>query len=204
MRPEEIEQASMKTIAAEMAPWRGAKEELPVVMRVIHATADFDFQKTLRFSPDAVSVARAALKRGATIVTDTMMAAAGISKKACSALGVTVTCRMSEPSVAEEACRRGVTRAAVTMERAAQQTPEAIYVIGNAPTALLRLCQLIDEKKAAPALVVGVPVGFVNVVESKERLARTAVPSVIAMGRKGGSTVASAIVNALLYGIVRP
>ncbi|MGI6075689.1 MAG: precorrin-8X methylmutase [Pyramidobacter sp.] len=204
MKPEEIELASMKTIAAEMAPWQGTEEELPVVMRVIHATADFEFQRTLRFSPDVVNVARAALKRGTPIVTDTMMAAAGISKKACSALGVTVTCRMSAPAIAEEARARGVTRAIVSMEAAARQTPGAIYVIGNAPTALIRLCELIDEKKAAPALVVGVPVGFVNVVESKERLARTDVPSIIAMGRKGGSTVASAILNALLYGIVRP
>ena len=132
-----------------------------------------------------------------------MMAAAGISKKSCAALGVSVVCRMSDPDVAQEAVSRGVTRAVVSMERAVAQTPEAIFAIGNAPTALIRLCELIDEGKARPALVVGVPVGFVNVIESKERLARTDVPSIIAMGRKGGSTVASAILNALLYGIFR-
>ncbi|MBP5212011.1 MAG: precorrin-8X methylmutase, partial [Pyramidobacter sp.] len=128
---------------------------------------------------------------------------AGISKKSCAALGVSVVCRMSEPEVAAEAVSRGVTRAVVSMERAVEATPEAIFAIGNAPTALIRLCELIDEGKAKPALVVGVPVGFVNVIESKERLARTNVPSIIAMGRKGGSTVASAILNALLYGIYR-
>ena len=203
MRPEEIEQASMRTIAAEMEPWTGPSENLDVVKRVIHTTADFEFQKNLRFTPDAVGKARTALKNGATVVTDTMMAAAGISKKSCAALGVSVVCRMSDPDVAKEAVSRGVTRAVVSMERAVAQTPEAIFAIGNAPTALIRLCELIDEGKACPALVVGVPVGFVNVIESKERLARTDVPSIIAMGRKGGSTVASAILNALLYGIFR-
>ena len=202
-RPDEIEQASMRTIAAEMEPWTGPAEDLDVVKRVIHTTADFEFQKNLRFTPDAVSKAREALRRGVTVVTDTMMAAAGISKKSCAALGVPVVCRMSAPEIAEEALSRGVTRAVVSMEHAVAETPEAIFAIGNAPTALIRLCELIDEGKAHPALVVGVPVGFVNVIESKERLARTNVPSIIAMGRKGGSTVASAILNALLYGIYR-
>jgi precorrin-8X/cobalt-precorrin-8 methylmutase len=203
MRPEEIEQASMKIIAAEMDPWQGPAENLPVVMRVIHATADFDFQKNMYFTHDAVNLGREALRRGTPIVTDTMMAAAGISRKACAALGVTVTCRMSDPEIAAEAKARGTTRAAVSMEAAVRSTPDAVYVIGNAPTALIRLCELIDEGKAAPALVVGVPVGFVHVVESKERLVKTHVSAIIAMGRKGGSTVAAAILNALLYGITR-
>ena len=203
MRPEEIEQASMKTIVAEMEPWRGPEENLPVVMRVIHTTADFEFQKNLRFTPDVVGRAREALRAGTTIVTDTMMAAAGVNKKACRALGVQVVCRMSDAAVGEEAAFRGVTRAVVSMEAAVRETPQAVFAIGNAPTALIRLCELIDAGEARPALVVGVPVGFVNVIESKERLARTAVPSIVAMGRKGGSAVASAILNALLYGITR-
>ena len=203
MKPDEIEQASMRTIAAEMAPWSGSKEELDVVMRVIHTTADFEYQKNLRFTPDVVGKARAALRDGVPIVTDTMMAAAGVSKKSCAALGVSVVCRMSAPEVAREALSRGVTRAVVSMEHAVAATPQAIFAIGNAPTALIRLCELIDEGKAQPALVVGVPVGFVNVIESKERLLRTNVPSIAAVGRKGGSTVASAILNALLYGIIR-
>ena len=205
LRPMDIEKRSFEIISGILAE-EGVvldPENEPVIKRVIHTTADFEFQKNLRFTPDAVGKARTALKNGATVVTDTMMAAAGISKKSCAALGVSVVCRMSDPDVAKEAVSRGVTRAVVSMERAVAQTPEAIFAIGNAPTALIRLCELIDEGKARPALVVGVPVGFVNVIESKERLARTDVPSIIAMGRKGGSTVASAILNALLYGIFR-
>ncbi len=204
MRPEEIERASMKIIAAEMAPYVGPEENRDVVMRVIHATADFDFEKNLRFSPDAVNLARKALRAGTPIVTDTMMAAAGVNKKACASLGVEIFCRMSSPEIAAEAAARNMTRAGLSMEIATKTTPGAIFAIGNAPTALLRLCELIDEGAAHPALVIGVPVGFVNVLESKERLARTQVPSIIAMGRKGGSTVAAAVLNAILYGIARP
>lgn len=201
MRPEEIEQASMKTITEEMGAWTGAEENLPVVKRVIHTTADFDFKETMLFSAEAVTKARKALASGAAVVTDTQMAAAGINKAAAAKYNVRVICRMSDPEIREEALRRGVTRAVVSMEAAVRETPEAIFAIGNAPTALIRLCELIKEEKAKPALVIGVPVGFVNVVESKELLARTDVPFIAAMGRKGGSTVASAIVNALLYGI---
>ena len=201
MRPEEIEQASMKTITEEMGAWTGAEENLTVVKRVIHTTADFDFKKTMLFSAEAVTKARKALADGAAVVTDTQMAAAGINKAAAAKYNVRVICRMSDPEIREEALRRGVTRAVVSMETAVRDTPEAIFAIGNAPTALIRLCELIKEEKAKPALVIGVPVGFVNVVESKELLARTDGPFIAAMGRKGGSTVASAIVNALLYGI---
>ena len=201
MRPEEIEQASMKTITEEMGAWTGAEENLTVVKRVIHTTADFDFKETMLFSAEAVTKARKALADGAAVVTDTQMAAAGINKAAAAKYNVRVICRMSDPEIREEALRRGVTRAVVSMETAVRDTPEAIFAIGNAPTALIRLCELIKEEKAKPALVIGVPVGFVNVVESKELLARTDVPFIAAMGRKGDSTVASAIVNALLYGI---
>lgn len=201
MKPEEIEQESMRIIASEMSPWSGPEENLPVVKRVVHTTADFDFVKNLRFSDKAVSRAREALKGGAAIVTDTNMAAAGINKASASRFGVEVTCRMADREVREASIARGVTRAVVSMEIAAERTPNAIFAIGNAPTALIRLCELIKEGRAKPALVIGVPVGFVNVVESKELLVRTDVPYIAAMGRKGGSTVASAIVNALLYGI---
>ncbi|WP_279008106.1 precorrin-8X methylmutase [Synergistes jonesii] len=201
MKPKEIEQKSMWIIASEMEGWRGAPEELPVVKRVIHTTADFDFAENMRFSANAVNDAREALKRGVAIVTDTNMAAAGINKAACSRFGIEVVCRMADPAVRGEAEARGTTRAAVSMEAAAEATPDAIFAIGNAPTALLRLCELIDEGRCAPSLVIGVPVGFVNVVESKERLLAAHVPYITALGRKGGSSVASAIVNALLYGI---
>jgi precorrin-8X/cobalt-precorrin-8 methylmutase len=201
MRPEEIEQESMKTIKREMGKWNGSEGELPVVMRVIHATADFDFKDNLRFSENAVDAAREALSSGCTLVTDTKMAAAGVNMLAASRFGVEAVCRMSDICVREAAKARGVTRAVVSIEEAVKRTPEAIFAIGNAPTALIRLCELIDEGKARPRLVIGVPVGFVNVIESKERLVKTNVPYIAAMGRKGGSAVACAIVNALLYGI---
>ena len=201
MGPEEIERASMAIIGREMGDWAGPAENLPVLKRVIHTTADFDFVRNLLFSPNAVRLGREALRRGVTVVTDTAMAAAGIGKPAAARWGVSVVCRMADPDVRDEALRRGVTRAVVIMERAAAETPDAIFAIGNAPTALIRLCELVREGAARPSLVVGVPVGFVNVVESKEMLAATDVPYIAAMGRKGGSPVASAVVNALLYGM---
>lgn len=201
MGPEEIERASMAIIGREMGDWAGPAENLPVLKRVIHTTADFDFVRNLLFSPNAVRLGREALRRGVTVVTDTAMAAAGIGKPAAARWGVSVVCRMADPDVRDEALRRGVTRAVVSMERAAAETPDAIFAIGNAPTALIRLCELVREGAARPSLVVGVPVGFVNVVESKEMLAATDVPYIAAMGRKGGSPVASAVVNALLYGM---
>ena len=201
MRPEEIEQASMAIIAKEMGTWSGEEENLPIVKRVIHTTADFEFKNTMKFSERAVPKAREALASGVTVVTDTQMAAAGINKASAAKFGVNVVCRMSDPEIRDKASSRGVTRAVVSMEAAAEATPNAIFAIGNAPTALIRLCELIKEGRAKPALVIGVPVGFVNVVESKEILAKSGVPFIAAMGRKGGSTVASAIVNALLYGI---
>ena len=201
MGPEEIERASMAIIGREMGDWAGPAENLPVLKRVIHTTADFDFVRNLLFSPKAVRLGREALRRGVTVVTDTAMAAAGIGKPAAARWGVSVVCRMADPDVRDEALRRGVTRAVVSMERAAAETPDAIFAIGNAPTALIRLCELIRDRTARPSLVVGVPVGFVNVVESKEMLVATDVPYIAAMGRKGGSPVASAVVNALLYGM---
>lgn len=202
MKPNEIEQASMNIIESEMGAWNGAPEELPIVKRVIHTTADFEYAKSLRFSPKAVEAARAALKSGCAVVTDTNMAAAGINKSACSRFGVEVVCRMADSHVREVAASRGTTRAVVSMEEAAKATPNAIFAIGNAPTALIRLCELIEAGKCSPSLVIGVPVGFVNVVESKERLLALSsnTPYIVAVGRKGGSTVAAAIVNALLYG----
>ena len=201
MGPEEIERASMAIIGREMGDWAGPAENLPVLKRVIHTTADFDFVRNLLFSPNAVRLGREALRRGVTVVTDTAMAAAGIGKPAAARWGVSVVCRMADPEVGEEARRRGVTRAVVCMERAVEATPDAVFAIGNAPTALMRLCELIREGRARPSLVVGVPVGFVNVVESKEVLAAMDVPQIVAMGRKGGSTVAAAILNALFYGM---
>lgn len=202
--PGDIERTSMSIIAAELAE-RGVvlpPEQEAVVKRVIHTTADFDYANNLRFTPGAAELGQAALKQGVPIVTDTNMAKAGISKPSLEAFGCTLRCFMAEPEVAELARERGLTRAAVSMERAAQEYPGAILAVGNAPTALLRIAELMEEG-LRPALVIAVPVGFVNVVESKELLFAACetrgVPAIAAMGRKGGSNVAAAICNALLY-----
>ena len=203
-RPSDIEGESMRIIAAELAQMGitlPAVQE-PVVKRVIHTTADFDYAHSLRFTHGAVEAAVKALRAGASIVTDTNMAKAGVSKTALAKLGGEAYCFMADPEVAREAKSRGVTRAAVCMEKAAAEYPGAALAVGNAPTALLKLCQLM-EGGLRPAFVVAVPVGFVNVVESKERMVeaceRYGVPCIAAMGRKGGSNVAAAICNAILY-----
>lgn len=184
------------------------KTEIPpenkaVVKRVIHCTADFDYAENLAFSDGAVKKGIEALKNGCTVVTDTQMARSGINKAALSKLGCDVQCFMSDPDVAEEAKARGCTRARVSMEKAARLGKELIFAVGNAPTALLTLRELIDEGAVSPALVIGVPVGFVNIIEAKEAIMETKVPYIVARGRKGGSNVAAAIVNALMYQITR-
>ena len=175
-----------------------------VIKRVIHTTADFDYADNLTFSEHAVQKGIAALKGGCDIVTDTQMAKAGINKTILASLGGEVHCFMSDPDVAQEVKTRGVTRAFVSMEKATALEKPCIFAIGNAPTALLSLEQLMEEGKAAPALIIGVPVGFVNVEASKEQIIAAArAPYIIACGRKGGSNVAAAICNALLYQIRR-
>ncbi len=199
-KPEEIEAKSFAIIRSEMESWQGSIEESWVVLRVIHASADFDFQHTLAFSKDAVTRGMTALQNGATIVSDTNMALAGISKPALAACGGQAVCLMADEDVAVEAKERGVTRAVVAVEKAAERYPNGVFAIGNAPTALLRLIELVRDGVAQPALVIGAPVGFVNVVEAKEELLKTDIPYICARGRKGGSTIAAAICNALLYG----
>ncbi len=202
--PSGIEAESMRIIGAELKD-RGLTLEPgteAVVKRVIHTTADFDYAVNLRFTEGAVERAVAAFQAGASIVTDTNMAKAGVSKAALGKLGGQVHCFMADPEVAQAAKTQGTTRAAVCMEKAAREHPGAVLAVGNAPTALLKLCELM-EAGLRPALVVGAPVGFVNVVESKERVlavcGKYGVPCIAAMGRKGGSNVAAAICNALLY-----
>ena len=201
--PAGIERASMAAIAAELTA-RGVTlppETETVVRRVIHATADFDFVEALRFTPHAVSHGVKAV-RGGVIVTDTNMALAGLNRSAMARLGTQAHCLMAEAFIAEEARKKETTRAAVSMEWALERYPGAVFAVGNAPTALFRLAEGIDAG-ARPALIIGVPVGFVNVAESKERLweccLRRRIPAIAAMGRKGGSGVAAAICNALLY-----
>ena len=205
MRPQEIETRSMEIIEEELGERAAAwpPEELLVVKRCIHTSADFDYGENLVFSPGAVEIALEALRNGVTIVTDTSMAAAGINKRSAAALGVEVRCFIADPDVAAEAKRRGITRSAVCMERAAALGRPVIAAVGNAPTALIRIKELADEGRFRPELVIGVPVGFVNVVEAKEMILGTDIPHIVARGRKGGSNIAAAIVNALLYQVRR-
>lgn len=204
VRPEEIEKRSMEIIRQELEQ-RGPlppEDCLPVVMRVIHTTADFDFRDSLFFSPGAVAAGIAALKSGAWVVTDTNMAKAGVSKTALEKLGGQALCFMADPEIKRAAEERGATRAAVSMEAAAKLSTGGaplILAVGNAPTALIRARELTAEGKLTPALVIGAPVGFVQVVESKDLWLDAPCPRIIARGRKGGSTVAAAILNALLY-----
>ncbi len=203
MKPADIEKRSFAIITEELGGRTFPDGIAEVVKRVIHTSADFDYADNLCFSPDAVEKAKAALEAGATIVTDTNMALAGISKPTLAKLGGKAVCLMADEAVAREAKARGVTRATVSMEHAARLDGPLIFAIGNAPTALIRLHELIGEGAVSPALVIGVPVGFVNVVESKELFLGGDTPYIIARGRKGGSNVAAAIVNALLYQIVK-
>lgn len=200
--PMEIEKRSMEIIESAL-PADIPEENKAVVKRVIHCTADFDYAKNLTFSADAVQKALEALRNGCDIVTDTQMALSGINKATASKLGCTVHCFMSDPDVAEQAKERGITRAVVSMEKAANLNKPLIFAIGNAPTALLKIRELIDAGKITPLLVIGVPVGFVNIIESKEAIMETDVPFIVSKGRKGGSNVAAAIVNALMYQITR-
>ena len=200
--PREIEKRSLEIIESELTV-DIPQENLAVVKRVIHTTADFDYAVNLAFSDEAVAKALEALRSGCDIVTDTQMAKSGINKTAAEKLGINIPCFMSDPDVAAEAKERGCTRAKVSMEKAARVAGSGIFAIGNAPTALIMLREMIDEGRISPKLVVGVPVGFVNVVESKEEIMQTGVPYIVARGRKGGSTVAAAIINALMYQITR-
>ena len=197
--PREIEQKSMETITKELNGRTWPEPEFSVIKRCIHTSADFDYADNLCFSPDACRIGIEAIKNGADIVTDTKMAMSGINKNKLSTFGGQVHCYISDPDVIEEAKARGCTRSVVSMERGAQIQKPVIFVVGNAPTALIELDRLIKEGKVKPALIVGVPVGFVNVVESKELIMEAGVPYIVARGRKGGSNIGAAIINALLY-----
>ena len=204
VKPEEIEKRSMAIIESEMPAGSWTPEERLVVKRCIHTAADFDYAENLYFSPGAVDEALRIMRSGGfTIVTDTNMAAAGINKQALTKLGGAVRCFMAEADVAKEAKERGVTRGAVSMERAAALEGPLIVAVGNAPTALIRLWEMMEAGQIRPAFVIGAPVGFVNVVESKELICRSQAPCIVAKGRKGGSGIAAAICNALMYQLTR-
>ena len=203
--PEEIEKRSFEIIAEELKE-RGIEfplEQEMITKRVIHTSADFDYADTMTYSKNAVSIAKELLKNGADIVTDTNMALSGINKSALSKLGGQAHCFMADEDVARIAKKRGVTRAVVSMEKAARINKPVIFAIGNAPTALIQLYEMIQEGNWCPSFVIGVPVGFVNVEVAKEFIMETEVPYIINRGRKGGSNVAAAICNALLYELTR-
>ncbi|MEN8135015.1 MAG: precorrin-8X methylmutase [Thermodesulfobacteriota bacterium] len=198
IKPAEIEAESFRIIAEELGPTKHTAEEFAVVQRVIHATGDFSFADNLRFSADAVAVATTAIKAGRNILTDVNMAAAGVSRNILSRWGGQVVCKVAEPEVAARAKEGGKTRSEVAIEQGMQENI-GIVAIGNAPTALLKVMALIEQGAIPkPDLVVGVPVGFVNAAESKELLNQKEYPYITALGRKGGSPVAAAIVNAIL------
>ena len=198
MRPDEIEQRSFQIIEEEAGTHRFSADQWPIVRRIIHTTADFEYLQTMRFHPNAVSAGIEAIRSGQSVITDTNMARVGIRSKDLQRFGVDVRCFMEDPNVHRIAQQQETTRAAAAVDAAVASMNGGIYAVGNAPTALMRLIELIDKGKARPALVVGLPVGFVNAAESKTALAALDIPSITNTGRKGGSNVAASVVNALL------
>lgn len=205
VKPEDIEARSMEIIVSELDGRTWPEPTFSVVRRCIHTSADFDYADNLAFSENAVELGIEAIRGGADIVTDTKMAAAGINKTKLGSYGGQVHCYISDDDVVAEAKKRGTTRATICMEHGAKvaETKPVVFAIGNAPTALVRICELIDEGRLKPALVIGAPVGFVNVVEAKELLMETldrhGIPYIVPKGRKGGSNIAATICNAMMY-----
>lgn len=200
--PMDIEKRSFEIIGEEMGPHNFDERELSIIKRVIHTTADFQYKDITYIREGAIDSALETLKKGVTIYTDTKMALSGINKKALEQLNCKVVCYVSEPEVAAIAKERGITRSMAAVEKAVYDGVE-IFVFGNAPTALFRLKELIEEGKANPSFVVGAPIGFVGAAESKEEFEKVSMPMITVRGRKGGSTVAAAIINALMYMIVK-
>jgi len=199
VKPNEIEKRSMEIITQELNGRTWPEPQFSIVKRCIHTSADFDYADNLCFSENAAMLGVEALRRGAVIVTDTKMAWSGINKKKLAEYGGEAYCFMADEDVAKEAQERGCTRAAICMERGAALGKEVIFAVGNAPTALIRLYELIQQGKVDPALIIGAPVGFVNVVEAKELIMTAGVPYIVPRGRKGGSNIAATICNAMLY-----
>ena len=197
IKPDDIEARSFEIIQSEL-PRPLDLALAPVIMRVIHTTADFEYVESLAFSEGVIEHAMAALRQGITIVSDTNMVKSGVDKSRLGSLGGEIHCFISDEDVAETARRDGITRARVSVDKAAALGKPIIFAVGNAPTSLMRICELKESGECDPVLVIGVPVGFVNVVESKEMLIRSGIPYITARGRKGGSNVAAAICNALL------
>jgi len=198
MKPEQIEALSFQIIEKEAGLHPFSDPQWAVVRRIIHTTADFEYLSTVRFQPDAIAAGIRAIRLGRSIVCDTRMAQAGMKKQALSRFGVRVECFIEDPRVVRAAAEEGITRAAAAVDTALEVMEGGLYAVGNAPTALLRLVERLREKRARPALVVGFPVGFVNAAETKAALLETDIPYITNTGRKGGSNVAAAVINALL------
>jgi precorrin-8X/cobalt-precorrin-8 methylmutase len=198
MKPHEIEQLSFQIIDSEAGDHGFGSDQWPVVRRVIHTSADFEWQQMIRLHPQAIVAGVAAIRSGCAIITDTNMARVGIRQRDLVRFGCTVNCYMTDERVAETAACKGITRANAAVDVAAPMLSGGIYVVGNAPTALLRLIDLINQGTVRPALVVGLPVGFVKAAESKALLLAGEVPYITNVGRKGGSNVAAAVVNAMI------
>ncbi len=198
--PQEIENKSFSIISHELGDriFRSNAEE-KIIKRIIHTTADFDFANLTHIADGAIEAGMQALKNGKHIVTDTRMVASGINKIQLAKYGVEIRCFMDNEEVAKIAKEKGITRAIVSMQKAAKDPDNQIYAIGNAPTALFALKELIEQGHIKPALIIGVPVGFVGAAESKAALETLDVPHIVTRGRKGGSTIAACIVNAMLY-----
>ena len=199
VKPRDIERRSFEIITEELGDKKLDPEKELIIKRCIHTSADFEYADSLCFSEGAVEKAMEALKNGACIVTDTQMGRSGINKRALARYGGEVYCFISDEDVAETEKKNGTTRATASMDKAAEMKKPLIFAIGNAPTALVRLYELMEEGKINPALIIGVPVGFVNVVQSKELIMESKAPYIVAKGRKGGSNIAACICNALLY-----
>ena len=199
VKPEDIEKRSMEIITSELNGRTWDEPKFSIIKRCIHTSADFDYADNLKFSENAEIIGVKALRNGAHIITDTKMAAAGINKNKLSSYGGEVHCFISDDDVIREAKERGETRATVSMEKAAGLDVPLIFALGNAPTALFSLCKLVREGKVRPELIIGVPVGFVNVIESKEDIMSLDIPYIVARGRKGGSNIAATICNAMMY-----
>jgi precorrin-8X/cobalt-precorrin-8 methylmutase len=198
-KPHEIERKSMEIITSELGDRTWPEPTFSVVRRCIHTSADFDYADNLRFSDGAVELGVKLMRSGVNIVTDTMMAFSGINKNRLESFGGKAHCFIKDQDVIDEAKERGCTRATVSMEKAMELDGPIIFAIGNAPTALMRICELVKEGRLKPSLIIGAPVGFVNVVESKEMAMDLDVPFIVPAGRKGGSNIAATICNAMLY-----
>jgi precorrin-8X/cobalt-precorrin-8 methylmutase len=197
MKPEQIENLSFQIIDQEAGEHHFTADQWTIVRRMIHTSADFEYKEMIRFHPEAITAGIEAIRAGKSIITDTNMARAGIRQKDLERYGVAVKCYMNDPKVMERALKNGTTRAKAAVDAAVSDMHDGIYVIGNAPTALLRLIGLVENKQIRPALIIGLPVGFVNAAESKAALVEMNYPYISNIGRKGGSNVAASVVNAI-------